>query len=50
MLRKWQSLGLSVIKKGVEFEEIFSLWLVFLSEMVGSLGSQSFEDERRSLN
>lgn len=29
MPRKWQSLGLSVIKKGVEFEEKFSQDSVF---------------------
>lgn len=43
--RKWQGLRFSVIKKGVEYEVIFSLWLVFLRGMVGSVGGQSLKGE-----
>ena len=34
----------------VEFEGIFSHWLVFMGEVVESVGSQSFEGEGWSLN
>lgn len=43
--RVWSGFGFWMVGEIVEFEENFSLWLVFMGEVVESVGSQSFEGE-----
>ena len=47
--RVWSAFEFWMVGECVEFEGIFSLCLVFLREMVGSVGRQSFDGDDESL-